>query len=1197
MDHDTSQNSPLPQPKAIRFVTNTDGPYAKRRRINSACLTCRRRKTRCSGERPSCETCLKNNHSCGGYGPDPDQPKTPADADSRPLAAQKQRARSPSQVQKQSTVVQPPGNNAPPNHLSNIDPNLEAAATSGPSPAGEDGSQSSSRHALSLSIRNRMPYFRYFGPTAIMPGFKQMVVKVKGKQHSGTGTSTDGLQSPPPPTASSLGRVTPQQASTESYTPADIPMYDTSSVPPPPLITQLCKTFFRHLGCNFPFLQEERFMRDLEEKQVDAILVDAVCALAARFSSDPLLAGGRHSDNEGDHTGCAPSERGQAFAHRAKSAIADTFACPSIAVVQAALLLAYDEFGASRDSGLWMYLGIAIRMAQDLGMQTLQGLKYEGRVGQKPASVSVKKGRKPAPERDQTTGASPETPKDLQAIEELRAVERERVDTFWSVFFLDRVVSSGTGRPVSIRDKDIELAFPSLDTVDRMTGDPLPLPALIRVIHLYGRVTDILNDIKAVSHVTPDVIKQLGSMESLLTEIYQNLSPRLHFSVMNFQHYLRTGQGTNFILLHFWFHTLIVLLHEPTLLKTFEGEIQQLLPNSHELSMSSAKTIADILAFAELADVNRAGFGNPFTSQPIYIAACAFLKESALQSASSNPHSRHASPPLEDLSRDTTDPPTPDNYDGSVQPPWKAGKNGKDAMRHSLLASAANANYQRCYRALQSLEQYWAGTKYILTVLDQKAKGVVDPLLYTREEMESALEVPRPEPSFNTPGWRRKLSWGAYVAPSGGEKESEPVSGLQAGGGPNFGFSASPMGDAGQAIGWSLTGTMNSPSTSLAVLYPTENREGSQRRSQDMGVSISSVMAQGQQQQHSRGGMMSHHAHMSPPNPTTTTLSRHQGPMFSPPPPSSSGMHPPPPSTRHASAFHHLADHPTPLVSDADLLLNLHSPFSNTSPPRNGAHASPTAPFSPSSHAHHHPHPHPHHHVFAQHGNQAQTQRGAPSSSSPPQPSSSHHHNHNHNQRSNPNPNASPTSASAPAGPAAAGGPYYFGDSLLIESQDIDMSAALGVFGGGGGGDSGASMLPWIQYLPLPDMLGGAGGMGVGAGLGAGVGSMDWFDAAAAAQAATASAAAAAGGGGPEGVGGEDAEMEVDADDEGCEGREGSDAVRGRGKGGAAAAKSVKSARSSKVSGGSGDGAAAIKVEVGVEGDGDGRGGDDGGGG
>lgn len=87
----------------------------------------------------------------------------------------------------------------------------------------------------------------------------------------------------------------------------------------------------------------------------------------------------------------------------------------------------------------------------------------------------------------------------------------------------------------------------------------------------------------------------------------------------------------------------------------------------------------------------------------------------------------------------------------------------KQAAKHSLLASAANQNYQRCYRALKTLETYWEGVKYIVTVLDQKAKGVDNPLLYTREEMESALEVPRPEPSFTSPGWRRKLSWGTYL--------------------------------------------------------------------------------------------------------------------------------------------------------------------------------------------------------------------------------------------------------------------------------------------------------------------------------------------------------------------------------------------------------------------------------------------------
>ena len=150
-------------------------------------------------------------------------------------------------------------------------------------------------------------------------------------------------------------------------------------------------------------------------------------------------------------------------------------------------------------------------------------------------------------------------------------------------------------------------------------------------------------------------------------------------------------------------------------------------------------------------------------SQPIYIAACAFLKETALHSASSQPHSRPSSPGasdrplLDSIKYDRLSTPTIGERTGHSQ------DQDKQAANHTLLASAANQNYQRCYRALKSTETYWAGVKYILTVMDQKAKGVGDPLLYTAEEMESALEAPRPEPSFTSPGWRRKLSWGTYL--------------------------------------------------------------------------------------------------------------------------------------------------------------------------------------------------------------------------------------------------------------------------------------------------------------------------------------------------------------------------------------------------------------------------------------------------
>lgn len=662
-------------------------------------------------------------------------------------------------------------------------------------------------------------------------------------------------------------------------------------------------------------------MRDLEEKQVDAILVDAVCALAARFSNHPLLTGvteenkkdrNREKDSESETHKLRPSEYGQAFAHRAKSAIPDTFPCPSVAVVQAALLLAYDEFGANRDSGLWMYLGISIRMAQDLGMQTLEGLRYEGLDG--PTPKSVKTDPKGVADIAQTMRNPPSRTDGLPEEAEQRAVERERLDTFWSLFFLDRVISSGTGRPVTLRDRDIEISFPSLDDVDPSSGSPLPFPALIRIVHLYGRVTDLLNSVKEKSDITEDLRKQLDTLEYHLTEIYQNLSPKLHFNALNFQQYVKINQGTNFLLLHCWFHTLIVLLHQPTLLKTFEGNVQHLSSNSRELSMSSAKTVADILAFTDLIDA-KTGVGNPFTSQPIYIAACAFLKETALHSASSQPHSRPSSPGLLDHEKQSLDHmkfdrvPTPTNGDrtGHLQDPEK------QAAKHTLLASAANQNYQRCYRALKSTETYWAGVKYILTVMDQKAKGVGDPLLYTREEMESALEAPRPEPSFTSPGWRRKLSWGTYLTAENEDENTVKVqvaSALRKGARtPNIPGSPLPL--PSQAIGWSLTGTMDSPSTNVAVMYTADNARETKPAADTTQFSIASVLS----------------------TPPIQPRIKYEPPLASPAFPLSnhpfdpSSMPPPPSNT-----FNNLSTPDPVLVSDADLLLNLHSPYSTSSP-------------------------------------------------------------------------------------------------------------------------------------------------------------------------------------------------------------------------------------------------------------------------
>jgi hypothetical protein len=762
-----------------------------------------------------------------------------------------------------------------------------------------------------------MPYFRWLGPTAIMPGFKQMVVKVKRHERELTRSSTDGggaagMKSPSLNNSGtgtdrrgiSRYNSTPGTVENEIRTPINLPFYDNSAMPPSELITHLGNTFFVHLGCNYPFLQRERFLRDLEEKQVDAILVDAVCALAARFSTHELLTQQRNSDG----TKFAPAEYGSAFGMRAKTALINTFAVPSVAAAQAALLLAYNEFGESRDSGLWMYLGIAIRIAQDLGMQNLQGLKYKGREGPTPRQVKrysmcesdYENPHEPSKKMDSAVDPSLDTTGELADLEEHKAVEQERVDTFWAIFLLDRVVASGTGRRSTLRDKDIELSFPPLSGTLHNSDWPQPFPALIRIVHLYGRVADLLNSIKQPSDVTADTSKRLAGMESQVTNFYQGLSTKLHFDAMNFQYYMKAGEGTNFVLLHFWFHMLIVLLHQPTLLKTFEGRMLQLFPNSQQLSMSSAKTIADILSYSQLMDA-KASLGNPFTTQPIYIAACAFLKETAEQTASSNAHSRASSPTKSSGARSNgtgsghSTPKGKKKYaasSGSIATPScpRTPATGTVADRrslakHTLLATAASQHYQLCYKALQSLETYWGGTKYILTVLSQKFEGVGDPVLYTVEEGESSMEAPKPDPSFTTPGWRRRLSWGNQSATAFGRDFLQGAEG--------------EPGDHGKAIGWTLTGIMNSPSTNLAWHYPRDANEFP-----DNGLNPS------------QPGNDNNIGHFSAPNQFKHVRS-------------ASGPSPMAPGIKHD-----LSSYPTSgsAVSDASLLLGLNNPYSSNMP-------------------------------------------------------------------------------------------------------------------------------------------------------------------------------------------------------------------------------------------------------------------------
>lgn len=802
-------------------------------------MTCRRRKTRCFGERPVCSTCTKNNHTCQGYSDEPEKKRDGEELDAAGGGAlrrtqsheddsddESERRHSKSKLDAAQFMPSPAGGRPvrfdAADSLRNTTPHafaknesqrdihrqrdvefVESPAFTEPRRDSTIGSRQDRR-----SENRRVPYFRYFGPTAIVPGFKQVVVSVKDRRHSNTAASFSEA-SP----ASALGPPVVDfhnQGDNDASLTEELPIYDINDPGPvPPLILDLVQTFFLHLGCNYPFLRQDRFLDLVAKKRVEPILVDAVCALAARFSDSPVFL---RRDGA-----AAAAEYGQFYAQRAKAATVDTFPCPTVGAVQACLLMAYEGFGANQDSALWMYLGIAIRMAIDLGLQKVVGIRYQG----ERDPWYARQWKLLPIERGVTgdDGSEVETPRSWNELSpsEQEQVEQERIDTLWAVFTLDRITSSGAGRPVTFRDDDFELALPE-PTVDAASGRPDPYPHFIGIIHLYGRVSDALNNIRSAGDLTDEKWNTLAAMEAELTRQHQSLDKRLEFNAGNFRAYVTAGKATTFILLHFWFHALIVILHQPTLLTPLGGldQSHQLLPNSRELSMSSAKTIADILAFAELID-SKSFVGNPFTSQPIYIAACAFLMESVVNA--SKPESPTPSP-RPSLSR-----------------PHGEGRlsESRSSNKHSLLTSAANQNYQRCYNALTQLHKYWGGVKYILTALDQKSKGIWDVETYTNEEYESTR-----------PPRRASISrFPTFEAP----RSSAPP------------------------IAWSLTGTTDSPNSNLTLMY--QNMDDRQQYAQGMRVNPSEAADRDMSQ-----NVMLDPMHQRPyPQPTTSAIRQSQIPV------------------------------------------------------------------------------------------------------------------------------------------------------------------------------------------------------------------------------------------------------------------------------------------------------------------------------
>ncbi|RUS30413.1 fungal-specific transcription factor domain-containing protein [Jimgerdemannia flammicorona] len=124
---------------------------------------------------------------------------------------------------------------------------------------------------------------------------------------------------------------------------------------------RLIDLYFENIHDALPIINKPIFLRQYRAElspPPPLLLLNAIYAIASRFDRDPSL---RTDPDRADTLGAD-------FFERAKMYLDRDYVHPRLSTVQALILISSHQNGISEGSGSWLHAGMAIRMAQDLGL-------------------------------------------------------------------------------------------------------------------------------------------------------------------------------------------------------------------------------------------------------------------------------------------------------------------------------------------------------------------------------------------------------------------------------------------------------------------------------------------------------------------------------------------------------------------------------------------------------------------------------------------------------------------------------------------------------------------------------------------------------------------------------------------------------------------------------------------------------------
>ena len=176
---------------------------------------------------------------------------------------------------------------------------------------------------------NILQYYRYFGSTAIAPGYKKISLKIANEDFDHN-RSSDKFHKILQDAARSV--IDPR-----------------TSLPRSELLPPILDAFFEYYGSNFCFLNRAQLQTLIRENDISVFLLCSIAALSSRFCSPDIFLPYLSYRTDGAKNSCW--QQSLPFLSHAKSLLMPLLSVPSCDLVAGLLFLALAEFGDNNEAG------------------------------------------------------------------------------------------------------------------------------------------------------------------------------------------------------------------------------------------------------------------------------------------------------------------------------------------------------------------------------------------------------------------------------------------------------------------------------------------------------------------------------------------------------------------------------------------------------------------------------------------------------------------------------------------------------------------------------------------------------------------------------------------------------------------------------------------------------------------------------